>query len=211
MIAIAQKENRVTIYITASIINTSSERVDLVSLRRSVISQLTPVYTGNIGKYRLNFRIDIDALYRVRDCQAAHVLFQIVDELPGNNPAEADFKGLRIKLNKAAVGDMIYNRNIRTIPHEIGHLFGWDHPHARATYESVNPGAHPLEQQLTEEERKHNLMSQGWYAQRAGIPLDKAMNISEKQIELLLLNYRSNLLNKNFHLRGMLFWKKLLS
>lgn len=211
MIAIAQKGTNITIYITANIINTSAERVDLVSLKRSIISQLIAVYTGIIGRYRLNLKIDIEVLYRVRDCSPNNVLFQVVDEIPGNNPAEADFKGLRIKLNKAAVGDMAYNRNIRTIPHEIGHLFGWDHPHARAAYESVNPEAHPLEQQLTEEERKHNLMSQGWYAQRAGIPLDKAMNLSEKQIELLLLNYRSNLLNRNFHLRGMLFWKKLLN
>jgi hypothetical protein len=209
MIAIAQKESNITIYITASIINTSAERVDLVSLKRSISSQLMAVYRGNIGKYRLNFKIDLELLYRVRDCSANSVLFQVVDAIPGNNPAEADFKGLRIKLNKAAVGDMIYNRNIRTIPHEIGHLFGWDHPHARATYESVNPDGHPLEKQMSEDERKHNLMSQGWYAQRAGIPLDKAMDLSEKQIDLLILNYRSNLLNKNFHLRGMLFWKKL--
>jgi hypothetical protein len=211
MIQISQEHNSISIILNVDIINTSSDRHDLVALKRAISLQLKAIYHARIGKYNLSIIVNSTVLYRVGNCSSKRILFQIVDELQGNNPAEADFKGLRIQLNKAAVNDMIYNRNIRTIPHELGHLFGWAHPHARAKYESVNPEAHPLEQQLTEEERRHNLMSQGWYAQRAGIPLDKAMNISEKQIELLLLNYRSRLLNRNFHLRGMLFWKKLLN
>lgn len=138
-------------------------------------------------------------------------MFQIVDTIAGTNPAEADFKGLRIKLNKASLQDIIENRNTRTIPHEIGHLFGWDHPHARAQYASINLSAHAMEQQLTEEERRCNLMSQTWYAQKALIPLEQAMQLSEKQIELLLLNYQNGLLNYNYHLKNFLFWKKIVS
>lgn len=211
MISIAQKENRISIYLTASILNTSSDRADLVSLKRAIISQLESVFRCDAGKYKLSLRADVEVLYHVKDCKPTNVLFQIVDSLPGNNPAEADFKGLRIKLNKAVINDMIYNRNVRTIPHELGHLFGWDHPHARAAYESINPEAHPFERQLTEEERRHNLMSQGWYPQRTNIPLAQAMQISEKQVDVLLLYYRSGQLNRNFHLRKhLLFWKRII-
>ncbi len=211
MIGIAQKGNHIGIYLTASIINSSSDRADLVSLKRAIVSQLESTFRCSAGPYKLSLKADVEVLYRVKDCSPAKVLFQIVDALPGNHPAEADFKGLRIRLNKAIINDIIYNRNVRTVPHELGHLFGWDHPHARASYESVNPESHPLEQQLTEEERKHNLMSQGWYPQRTNIPLEEAMQISEKQIDLLLLHYRSGQLNRNLHLkRHNLFWKKLL-
>lgn len=211
MIGIAQKGNHIGIYLTASIINTSADRADLVSLKRAIVSQLEKTFRCSAGRYQLSLKADLEVLYRVRDCSPTRILFQVVDRLPGNHPAEADFKGLRIQLNKAIVNDIIYNRNVRTIPHELGHLFGWDHPHAPAKYESVNTDAHLLEQQMTEEERRHNLMSQGWYPQRTNIPLEQAMQISEKQVDVLLEYYRSGQLNRNRHLRKhFLFLKKLL-
>lgn len=211
MIGIAQKENRVGIYLTADIINTSSERADLASLRRAIVSQLENTFHCSAGKYNLNLKAEVKVLYHIRDCSPTRVLFEVVDTITNNNPAEARLRSLRIQLNKTIINDIIYNRNIRTIPHELGHLFGWDHPHARAAYESVNPDSHALEQQLTEEERRHNLMSQGWYPQRTNIPLEKAMQLSEKQVDLLLLYYRSGQLNRNLHLKHFLFWKKLLA
>jgi hypothetical protein len=211
MIAIAQKDNRIGIYLTASIINTSSDRADLVSLKRAIVSQLEKTFRCSAGRYQLSLKADIEVLYRVQDCSPNKVLFQVVDNITNNNLAEARLRSLRIQLNKTVINDIIYNRNVRTIPHELGHLFGWDHPHAPAKYESVNTEAHPLEQQMTEEERKHNLMSQGWYPQRTNIPLEQAMQISEKQVDLLLLHDRSGQLNRNFHLKHFLFWRKLLA
>lgn len=211
MIAIAQKENRIGIYLTASIINTSADRADLVSLKRAIVSQLETTFRCSAGRYQLSLKADIEVLYRVQDCSPTRILFQVVDAITNNNLAEARLRSLRIQLNKTVINDIIYNRNVRTIPHELGHLFGWDHPHAPAKYESVNIDAHPLEQQMTEEERKHNLMSQGWYPQRTNIRLEQAMHISEKQVDLLLLHYRSGQLNRNFHLKHFLFWKKLLA
>ena len=108
------------------------------------------------------------------------------------------------------MNDIISGKNSRTIPHEVGHLLGWDHPHANAKFESINTTAHLLEQQLTETERQCNLMSQSWYAQKAGIPLEDATQISEKQIEVLLENYTTNSLNRNWHLKYFLWWKKII-
>jgi hypothetical protein len=210
MISVIHNQNAVSIKIAADVVNTSSQNFNLLALKRSIEEQLLNVYHASVGKYSLDFSINLKILTKVNECSPDKVLFQIVDTILGNNPAEADFKGLRIKLNRVYVNDIIENKNIRTIPHELGHLFGWDHPHARAQYASINLSAHLLEQQLTEEERRCNLMSQTWYAQKAGIPLERAMLLSEKQIDLLLLNDQKGLLNRNYHLKHFLFWKKIV-
>lgn len=210
MISLKQNSNSIVINIEADIYNSSSQAFNLFSLRSSIAKQLQTVFHTSTGNYSLDIQYNITCCYKLRQCSAGRVLFQIVDTIPGNNPAEADFKGLRIKLNCAHVQDIIDMRNTRTIPHELGHLLGWDHPHAKAQYESVNLSSHVLEQQLTEDERKINLMSQTWYAQRAGIPLQNAMQISDKQIDLLLLNYNAGLLNINRHMKQFLWWKKIL-
>ena len=158
----------------------------------------------------MKFFININILSRVPHCSKSKILFQIVDTIKGNNPAEADFKGLRVKLNKNNIQDFISGKNFRTLPHEMGHLFGWDHPHANALFESINPEASSLEKTLTELQRQCNLMSQTWYAQKAGLPLDKAVQLTEQQMDLLIINYNADLLNKNYHLRGYLWWKKLI-
>lgn len=208
MISVKEKDLSVLIHIDADIINTSDTRFDLPLLKNAIISQLKKVYDAFVGKYKLELTIHLNILKSISQCSSKKILFQVVDTITGNNPAEADFKGLRIKLNKHYVNDIIIGKNIRTIPHEIGHLLGWDHPHAKAKYDSINLTAHRLEQELTGDERKNNLMSQTWYAQKADVQLDKALKLSEKQIELLLLHKIS--LNKNRHLNYFLWWKKIV-
>lgn len=210
MIRIQQQGNSILFFLQADIINQSQHTFDLVALQRSISNQLTTVYHNSYGKYSVDIKTEFRTLKHVNQCSTHRVLFQIVDAISGNNPAEADFKGLRIKLNKNAVAEIISGRNFRTIPHELGHLLGLDHPHARATFESVNRKAHPLEQALTEKDRQHNLMSQTWYIQKSDIHLQDAMQLSEKQIDVILDYYRNLQLNKNRHLRHFLFWKKIV-
>ncbi|MES2566312.1 MAG: hypothetical protein V4565_05565 [Bacteroidota bacterium] len=210
MITIRKSNQHVSLHIDADLINTSGALFDLPVLKNVILNQLANVYNKKIGKYDLQISFSLTVLKHIFQCSPRKILLQIVDAIPGNNPAEADFKGLRIKLNKNYVSDIMANKNIRTIPHEIGHLLGWEHPHANAKYESINLSAHQFEQQLTEIERKCNLMSQSWYAQKAGIPLDNAMELTEKQIELLLLNEHKLSLNKNRHLNYFLWWKKIV-
>ncbi|MEO5990089.1 MAG: hypothetical protein ABIP68_00515 [Ferruginibacter sp.] len=210
MIRIKQTNNLILISVSADIINTSSQSFDLSQLKSSIIEQLKNVFNKQVGKFKIAFNVDLNILLKVNECSPKRILFQIVDTTPNNNPAICDFKGLRVKLNKLYVNDIIIGKNSRTIPHEVGHLLGWDHPHANAKFESINTTAHLLEQQLTETERQCNLMSQSWYAQKAGIPLEDATQISEKQIEVLLENYTTNSLNKNWHLKYFLWWKKII-
>jgi hypothetical protein len=94
MIAIAQKENRIGIYLTASIINTSADRADLVSLKRAIVSQLETTFRCSAGRYQLSLKADIEVLYRVQDCSPTKVLFQVVDAITNNNLAEADVRSL---------------------------------------------------------------------------------------------------------------------
>lgn len=210
MITIKKNSQLVSLHVEADLINTSDTHFDLQALKKTIFTQLGKVYEKKVGKYDVQMSFHLTILKHISQCSPRKILFQIVDTIPGNNPAEADFKGLRIKLNKHYIQDIITNKNIRTIPHEIGHLLGWEHPHGNAKYESINLSAHPLEKQLTETERQCNLMSQSWYAQKAGIPLEKAMNLTESQIELLLLNEHKLSLNKNRHLNYFLWWKKIV-
>ncbi len=210
MITGFHSQNKIHLKIDAQLLNCSSAGVCLSDLKQAIIKQLQEVYQTQIGKYIIDFTIDIQIINSKWTCSPKKILIQIVDTVLNNNPAEADFKGMRIKLNKNCIDDIISNKNNRTIPHEIGHLLGWDHPHARATFESINTEASELEQGLTEQERQVNLMSQTWYAQKAGVDLKQAMQLTEKQIELLLQQFKNKALNRNFHLHHFLFWKKIV-
>ena len=210
MISVSKQNQRIQITIEADILNTSSQAFKLEALKGSIIKQLHQVFNVSVGSYTLHLSITLNILKHVYQCSSKKLLFQIVDAIPNNNAADADLKGLRIKLNKAFVQDMISHKNTRTLPHEVGHLFGWNHPHANATYESINLEAHPFEQLLTEQQRKINLMSQTWYVQRANTPTDKAIQLTEHQLNILLEYSDLGLLNKNFHLNYFLFWKKLV-
>ena len=210
MITVSKQNQLIQIKIDADILNTSSRVFNLEALKSAIINQLQQVFNISVETFTINFSVTLKVLKHVYQCSPKKVLFQIVDTLPNNNAADADLKGLRVKLNQAFVQEMIDHKNTRTIPHEVGHLFGWNHPHANATFESINLNAHPFEQLLTEQQRQTNLMSQTWYAQRANIPLDKAIQLTPYQLNVLLEYYNLGFLNKNFHLNYFLFWKKLV-
>jgi predicted Zn-dependent protease len=209
MISISKHQNSIFLRIKADILNSSSQHFDLQKLKNVIISQIATVFNQRVGKYTVHCELTLRILKNNRQCSAKRILFQVVDDTLNGNVAIADFKGLRVKLNKQHVDSIILNSNIRTIPHELGHLLGLDHPHARAAFESINQESHILEQQLTEPERQRNLMSQSWYAQKAAVPLNEAMQLTEQQIDLVYLNFITNTLNTNYHLNYFLWWKKL--
>ena len=209
MIKLIQQQEQLDIHIEADLLNTSSDYFDLEALKSSIVMQLHRVFNRYVGKYKLHVSISITVLKSVSQCSPRKILFQVVDSIHHNNVADAVLKGMRIRLHKKVIQDILSNSNVRTIPHEVGHLFGWSHPHANATFESINKDANTLEQQLTEEERQCNLMSQTWYVQGANVPINEALQITEQQISLLLENDYFKQINNNYHLNYFLFWKKL--
>jgi len=210
MILIQKNDLNVSITIDADILNISNTKLNLYELQIALKKQLEKAYNTIIGKYNITLQLNSRVISAVKQCSPRRVLFQVVDSITGNNPAEADFKGLRVKLNISNIKDFTSLENYRTLPHELGHLLGLDHPHDNAKFESVNPKAHALEQELTEEQRQHNLMSQTWYIQKANVDLNNSLQLTENQIDVVLHYYYSNQLNQNKHLRYFWFWKKLV-
>jgi hypothetical protein len=184
--------------IEAYLINCSNTAtIPLFELAQVLKQQIESVYNVAINDIELKTKISIIPLYHYRLKQLHnHLVFAISDNVTNDNIAEAYQYDSLVKLNTRKLQAILSNKNTRTVPHETGHLFGWDHPHANGEYQSINTSAHLLEQQLTETERAVNLMSQTWYIQRSGLSENDGKNIALPQLELLKLNYTNNAINK---------------
>ena len=187
-----------SLHIDAYLINCSdTASVPLFELAQVLKQQIERVYNVTINGIDLRAEVSIIPLYHYQLKQLHnHLVFAISDHVTNDNIAEAYQYDSLVKLNAGKLHTILSHSNTRTIPHEIGHLFGWDHPHANGEYQSINANAHLLEQQLTETERAVNLMSQTWYIQRSGLSENDGKNIVLPQLELLKLNYKNQAINK---------------
>jgi hypothetical protein len=210
MIFLEKKEHKVFLAFHIYLINLSSKRfINLYQLADVIKKQLDTVYNSKYGNTELTCEIKIRPLYThsLKNLYGK-LVFAVVDTVTHDNVAEADFGGLLVKLNAKYIKSFITGANVRTIPHEVGHLLGFDHPHARAMYDSVNPQASIHEQNMTNEERRINLMSQTWYIQKAGNDVNTALHLTESQIQLLIENFEQKKLNKNYSIVKGMFWYK---
>ncbi len=196
-----------TICLKLVIINRSSLNINLFEFERIVKMQLYKVF--NLPKQNLEIKIETKVLYKYKLSQLHNKLVLcICDNIHHNNPAETHFKGLLISINKLFIPEILSGKNIRTIPHEFGHAFGLEHPHARATFNAINLEATILEKQIPINEFSTNLMSQTWYVQKANTNFNKAINLHQNQIELIKQNLIQQKLNNNYSIKKMLFWYK---
>ncbi len=201
MLRLTKKENLVNIYFEIYLINYSNTDANLFILAASIKKQIESVYTGKFGALELTTVVTVKPAYKHHlRLLYNNLVIAISDHVTNDNVAEADFRGLLIKLNPKHIDSINSGKNKRTIPHELGHILGLDHPHANAKFESVNTAASILEQNITNEEKRYNLMCQGWYIQKAGMDLNDALVLTENQVKLILENYSSKKLNKNYSL-----------
>ncbi len=193
-----------TIRLHLNIINRSSKTFNLFELEKAVKRQLTEVF--NLPQYGLALEINTKVLYTYKLKQLyQQMVLAITDEVKHGNPAETHFKGLLISVNQNFVASILSNQNKRTLAHEFGHALGLDHPHAPASFNSINPKAHPLEQQIPIEELPFNLMSQTWYVQKANVPVNEAISLHPKQMQLIKYNLLNKRLNQNYSIhKGLL-------
>jgi len=200
-------QKKFTICLKLVIINRSSLNINLFEFDRVIKSQLYTVF--NLPKQNLVLKIETKVLYKYKLSQLYNKLVLcICDSVQHNNPAETHFKGLLICINKLFIQEILSGKNTRTIPHEFGHALGLDHPHARASFNTINEEATTLEKQIPINEFSTNLMSQTWYVQKANININKAINLHQNQIELIKQNLMQQKLNNNYSIKKMLFWYK---
>ncbi|MBL7918895.1 MAG: hypothetical protein JNJ40_01195 [Bacteroidia bacterium] len=201
MLFLTRKENSIHLYFEILLINKSAGNVNLFILAAAIKKQIEAVYKGKFGRFELTTVVTVKPIYKHQLKMLHNKLVIAVSEYVTNdNIAEADFGGLLIKLNLKYIESIISGNNKRTVPHELGHILGLDHPHANAAFESVNLKASLLEQVMSNEERTTNLMCQGWYVQKAGIELNSALNLTEGQVKLIYENYNSKKLNRNYNI-----------
>lgn len=206
MLWLTKKENSVNIYFNIYLVNRSATNVNLFIFAASIKKQIESVYSGRIGVFDLTTVITIKPLYKYQlRTLYNNLVIAVSDHVTNDNVAEADFKGLLIKLNPKHIDSINNGNNKRTLPHELGHILGLDHPHANAKFESVNPLASVHEQQISDEEKTHNLMCQSWYIQKAGVALNDAMALTEGQVKLIYENYNSKKLNRNYSIKKGFF------
>lgn len=199
MLSVNKKENLVLIDLEIFLINKSNHTLNLFILAAAIKKQIEHVYKGKFGALELISSVNVKPLYKYH-LRALYnkIVIAVSPHITNDNAAEADFSGLLIKLNPKHIESIISGANKRTVPHELGHLLGLDHPHANAAFESVNLKASILEQTISNEEKTKNLMCQSWYIQKAGINLNDALTLSENQLKLIYENYSSKKLNKNY-------------
>lgn len=201
MLTVNKKDDLISIDLEIFLINRSDQTINLFILATAIKKQIEQVYKGNFGAYELITTVNVKPLYKysLRSIYNKTVI-AISPHITNNNAAEADFSGLLIKLNPKQIESVISGTNKRTVPHEIGHLLGLDHPHANAAFESINLKASLLEQGISNEEKTTNLMCQSWYIQKAGINLNEALALTENQLKLICENYNSKKLNTNYNI-----------
>ena len=210
MIVITQSENVITFNLEIYLINQSSDKtINLYTLADTIKKQIESVYSGRFGALELNTRVNVTPLYKYTlKSIYTKLIIAISSTITNDNAAEADFGGLLIKLNPKHIPSINSGTNKRTIPHEFGHILGLDHPHANAKFDSINLNASALEQAISIEEKKTNLMCQSWYVQKANTSLNNALTLTEDQIKLILENYLSQKLSKNYSIKKTFFSHK---
>lgn len=207
MVSITQKENVVTLTISLFLINTTNNKqLNLFVLANTIKQQLETVYAGVFGNVVLTANVTVKPLYTYHLKMLYNKLVMAIsNKITHDNAAEADFCGLLIKLNPKQINAINLGENKRTIPHELGHILGLDHPHANGKFESINLHASELEKEISNDEKTHNLMCQSWYIQKAGTALNDALTLTESQVQLMLQNFLSEKLNKNYSLKKRWF------
>lgn len=187
MIQLAVHKSVYELSISAFLINKSKTFTGNLSLIANALQQQAiRVYQTKNETFQLRCNIEITPLYSFSLRQLnTRVAIVISDNIHNNNAAEAYMGASLIKLNTNIIQDILHFRNTRTFPHELGHILGWDHPHANGQFGVHNPHASELEKRIPIAALEKNLMSQTWYIQKSGQTANAGIEIRQEQLDVL--------------------------
>ncbi len=177
--------------------NSSNSNFDnsLDQLKNSLTFQIESAFGQNTDDFQVNVNVNLSVAKSADDIKSTDHVFEIVDQSDlgtSKNPtgkgivADANLNGLRVRIGSDYVSDIISNKNMRSIPHEVGHTGGLGHPH-----EPNAKGFTGIPKNIWGK----NLMSQSWYATQAGYPNGSARQVTGSQYDYIYSQYSHGNLN----------------
>ena len=174
--------------------NSSNKSFDLEALKKAISFQIKAAFQQETDTYKVNVDVNLRVVNSANDIGEKDHVFQIVDQKEvGSNIAVADLKGLNVRIGSNYVQKIIDNSNSRSVPHEVGHTGGLDHPHG-ATFNSNNPSSNGFVD-VPERQKGKNLMSQTWYAKHDKHASGGARELTADQYEYMYQQYAAGRLN----------------
>jgi hypothetical protein len=166
-------------------------------LKNEMVFQIKTAFGHNDDNLQVNVSVNLEVANSIDDIKKTDHVFQIVDNQKlGANLAAAQLKGLNVRMSKTLADHIISGGdNTRTLPHEVGHSGGLNHPHGK-TFGSENTESNGYID-VAASQRGQNLMSQSWYVSQAGYPLGNARQVTKNQYEYMYHQYQSGKLNQN--------------
>lgn len=201
---ISQNKDGKTVFnitVNAVLYNNTNQDIDMAALQSSIQKQVCDVFNITGDGFEVKMDFNLRTVTSVDNIKSTDHVFQVVDQNKigsENVIAAGDPNGLNIRIGSDHVQDIISGVNTRSVAHELGHTAGWDHDNLSG--QAILPSSY---KQLTNEEKKNNLMSQTGYVQRRNNTSSQniATDITGSQMQLLYNNYQSGNINRNSPVR----------
>ncbi|MGD1320758.1 RHS repeat-associated core domain-containing protein [Chryseobacterium sp. 2R14A] len=135
---------------TGAVLNSSSnKKIDMGKFANSIKSQTEKFFNKieNNPNITISSSINITVIDDKKDLKSSDTLIEIKDS---NSPdfavysgktevAAREMNGKEVSVNEKYIGDMISGKNNKTMPHELGHLGGMQHPDQQTAKNFYDP------------------------------------------------------------------------
>jgi len=180
-----------TIGFKGALLNSSGSKVDMEALKKNLTASITSVYNSqNIeGGATVSLNIDLKVISSESEIQSNDHLISVYSNSEFESitakgvKGVADAYGKKIGISENTANDIICGDNNRTVPHELGHTAGLQHP-------DVDPKGLANFYDLGDD---NNLM----YGRSKGSGHQLGSKLKSNQIESMYNNFKSGKLNKN--------------
>ncbi|MBK7796707.1 MAG: RHS repeat-associated core domain-containing protein [Saprospiraceae bacterium] len=189
--SIINNKEHYTIGFKGAILNSSGSKLDMAALKKNLTASIANVYNSqNIeGGATVSVNIDLRVITSESEIQSNDHLISVYSNSEFESITEkgvtgvADAYGKKIGISENTANAIICGDNSRTVPHELGHTAGLQHP-------DVDPKGLANYYDLKDD---NNLM----YGRSKGGGHQLGSKLKSNQIESMYNNFKSGKLNKN--------------